>query len=123
VKAAVCTGWGPPEVLRVTEVRKPAPLKREVCIVDAVGRRKSAKALLRAGAALAPGGKSISIDDDFPKPRADDLLLLKRLAESGDLQPVIDRTYPLDEIVEAHRYVDAGHKRGNVIVTIGPADT
>ena len=92
-------------------------------IIDAVGRRKSAKALLRAGDALAPGGKSISIDDDFPKPRAEDLMLLKRLAESGELKPVIDRRYPLEEMVEAHRYVEQGHKRGNVIVTVDHADT
>ena len=88
-------------------------------ILDAVGRRKSAKALLRAGDALAPGGKLISIDDDFPKIKVDDLLLLKRLAESGELTPVIDRRYSLEEMVEAHRYVDEGHKRGNVIVTVG----
>jgi NADPH:quinone reductase-like Zn-dependent oxidoreductase len=91
-------------------------------ILDAVGRRKSANALLRAREALAPGGKSISIDDDFPKLLAEDLLLLKRLAESGELKPVIDRRYPLEEIVEAHRYVDEGHKRGNVIVTVGHSD-
>jgi len=90
--------------------------------IDAVGRRKSAKALLLAGKALAPGGRSRSIDDDFPRPRVGDLLQLKRLAESGELKPVIDRTYPLEEIVEAHRYVEEGHKRGNVIVTIGRSD-
>ena len=50
---------------------------------------------------------------------ADDLLTIKRLAESGELKPVIDRRYALEEMVEAHRYVDLGHKRGNVIVTIG----
>jgi len=50
-------------------------------IIDAVGRKKSARALLRAADALAPGGRCISIDDDFPKLFADDLLLLKRLAE------------------------------------------
>jgi alcohol dehydrogenase len=88
-------------------------------ILDAVGKRKSAKAMLCAGNALAPGGKSISIDDKGTWLRASDLLLLKRLAESGELKPVIDRSYPLEEIVEAHRYVDAGHKRGNVIVTVG----
>ena len=45
---------------------------------------------------------------------------LKELAESGALRPVIDRSYMLDEIVEAHRYVDLGHKKGNVIVSISP---
>jgi len=87
-------------------------------ILDAVGKRKSAKALLHAGNVLAPGGRILSIDDKFPRLRADDLLLLRRLAESGELKPVIDRTYRLDEIVEAHRYVEAGHKRGNVIVKV-----
>ncbi len=88
-------------------------------ILDAVGRRKSARALLRAGDALTPGGTCISIDDNWPKLLATDLPLLKRLAESGELKPVIDRRYPLEEIVEAHRYVEEGHKRGNVIVTVG----
>lgn len=88
-------------------------------IIDAVGKRKSATAMLRAGDALRPGGKSMSIDDDFPRQQAGDLALIKQLAESGELKPVIDRRYPLEAIVEAHRYVEEGHKRGNVIVTIG----
>ena len=91
-------------------------------IIDAVGKRKSARSMLRGGDALAPGGKTISIDDKFPRLRAEDLLLLKHLAESGALKPVIDRTYRLEEIVEAHRYVEEGHKRGNVIVTLGQSD-
>ena len=48
----------------------------------------------------------------------DDLRLLASLAESGRHRPVIDRTYPLAEIVEAHRYVDAGHKKGNVVIVV-----
>jgi NADPH:quinone reductase-like Zn-dependent oxidoreductase len=87
-------------------------------ILDAVGKRKSAKAMLRAGDALAPDGRVLSIDDKYPRLRAEDLLLVKRLAESGELKAVIDRTYRLEEIVEAHRYVEEGHKRGNVIVTV-----
>ncbi|HET9410391.1 MAG TPA: NAD(P)-dependent alcohol dehydrogenase [Candidatus Dormibacteraeota bacterium] len=90
-------------------------------IFDAVGKRKSAAAMLNVAAALAPGGVSMSVDDAFPRTTRSDLLMLKELAESGALRPVIDRRYTLDEIVEAHRYVDLGHKKGNVIVTISPA--
>ncbi|WP_214817520.1 NAD(P)-dependent alcohol dehydrogenase [Exiguobacterium sp. s59] len=50
--------------------------------------------------------------------RKEDLMFLNELFESGALQPVIDSVYPLDEIVEAHRYVDRGKKVGNVIVTV-----
>jgi len=92
--------------------------KRYDVIFDAVGKRKSAKAMLNAGAALASGGVSTSVDDAFPRTKKSDLLVLKELAESGAFRPVIDRRYTLDEIVDAHRYVDLGHKKGNVIVTI-----
>jgi len=87
-------------------------------IFDSVGRRKSAHALANSAAALAPNGSRMSVDDGSPKLLASDLYTLKDLAESGDLRPVIDRYYPLEEIFEAHRYVDLGHKKGNVIVTV-----
>lgn len=51
--------------------------------------------------------------------RVEDLRFLARLAEAGELRPVIDRRFPFDRIAEAHAYVDAGHKRGNVVVTVG----
>jgi NADPH:quinone reductase-like Zn-dependent oxidoreductase len=89
-------------------------------IFDAVGRRKSAHALANSAAALAPNGLRMSVDDGSPKLLTSDLYTLKDLAESGELRPVIDRCYPLEEIVEAHRYVDLGHKKGNVIVTVAP---
>jgi NADPH:quinone reductase-like Zn-dependent oxidoreductase len=87
-------------------------------IFDAVGKRKSAQAMANSAAVLATGGVSMSVDDAFPRSNKSDLLLLKELAEKGEFRPVIDRRYTLDEIVEAHRYVDQGHKKGNVIVTI-----
>jgi NADPH:quinone reductase-like Zn-dependent oxidoreductase len=41
------------------------------------------------------------------------------LAAAGELRPVIDRTYPLERISEAHAYVDTGRKRGSVVITVG----
>ena len=52
------------------------------------------------------------------KPNKDDLQFLKKLIEAGKLMPVIDRTYPLSEVPEAIRYLEEGHARGKVVITV-----
>jgi NADPH:quinone reductase-like Zn-dependent oxidoreductase len=87
-------------------------------VFDAVGKRKSAASLRECRRVLASGGACVSVDDGRPKLRREDLVLLGELATRDEIRPVIDRRYPLDDIVEAHRYVDNGHKRGNVVVAV-----
>jgi NADPH:quinone reductase-like Zn-dependent oxidoreductase len=88
-------------------------------IFDAVGKKKSSH--LKYKKTLTLNGKFISVDDGSPGERAvckDNLTILKELTENGIIKPVIDKIYPLDQIVEAHRYVDKGHKKGNVVITV-----
>jgi NADPH:quinone reductase-like Zn-dependent oxidoreductase len=82
-------------------------------IFDAVGKASPSQgrtALSRAGVYLSVTGSA----DIAPQ----DLTFLRELVEAGKLRSVIDRCYPLDQIVDAHRYVEAGHKKGNVVVTV-----
>jgi NADPH:quinone reductase-like Zn-dependent oxidoreductase len=67
---------------------------------------------------LAAGGRFLTVRKGLAKGTAADLAVLKALAESGELRPVIDRRYPLQQAAAAHRYVEKGHKVGNVVLTV-----
>jgi NADPH:quinone reductase-like Zn-dependent oxidoreductase len=82
-------------------------------VFDAVG--KSSRS--RWKGSLKKGGNYISVMSSGSL-LAGDLAFLKELIEAGKLQPVIDRRYPMERIVDAHRYVEQGHKRGNVVITL-----
>jgi NADPH:quinone reductase-like Zn-dependent oxidoreductase len=82
-------------------------------IFDAVGKASSS-GIKRA---LNPKGVHLSVSGSA-SPKTEDLIFLKQLIEAGRIKPVIDRCYPLEQIVEAHRYVEAGHKKGNVVITV-----
>ncbi|MGA2140976.1 MAG: NAD(P)-dependent alcohol dehydrogenase [Brevinematales bacterium] len=84
-------------------------------IFDAVGIISKSKAVK----ALKPGGKFYSVMNGIIKANQDDLALLRHLLEAGNLKPVIDRTYTFEQLAEAHRYVDIGHKKGNVVIKVG----
>ncbi|MBK8555810.1 MAG: NAD(P)-dependent alcohol dehydrogenase [Lewinellaceae bacterium] len=90
-------------------------------ILDAVPTQVADRKGLKAQAekCLTADGKYISIDDGIAKVSYDDLALVLELAKSGKFKPVIDRIYPLEEMVEAHRYVESGHKKGNVVIIVG----
>ncbi len=87
-------------------------------ILDAGGKNKTSKLKEACKKALAPGGKYVSIDDGSLKLDSQRLASIKELVESGHIKPVIDRCYQFEDIAEAHRYVEKGHKKGGVAVKV-----
>lgn len=83
-------------------------------ILDAVGKISKSY----AKDSLKESGVFLTVKSPT-KEITEELEYLKELAEKGKLKPVIDRKYSLEEIVEAHRYVETGHKKGNVVITLG----
>jgi NADPH:quinone reductase-like Zn-dependent oxidoreductase len=82
-------------------------------IFDAVGKSSPS----RSRRALKKNGSYVSVESSI-NPKPGDLTFLKQLIEAGKIKPVIDRRYPFGQIVEAHRYVEREHKKGNVVIRV-----
>jgi NADPH:quinone reductase-like Zn-dependent oxidoreductase len=87
-------------------------------ILDAVGKRKSSALKMQCKKVLNKNGKYISVDDGSPKSLSEYLLRLNEMFDTGHYKAIIDKTFPLEQIVEAHQYVDLGHKKGSVVITV-----
>ncbi|MFX0205453.1 MAG: NAD(P)-dependent alcohol dehydrogenase [Candidatus Hodarchaeota archaeon] len=71
--------------------------------------------------ALSSNGRFISVMGTISE-KVEELIFLTKLYNEGKIKPAIDRRYPLQQIVEAHRYVDKGHKKGNVVIIVEHKD-
>lgn len=112
---ALATSLGSDEVIIYTQRDFTKLEQRFDIVLDAVGKTKKSD----CRSLLLPGGRYLTVGGlDVAKETKAQLAILKQLYEQGELRAVIDKTYPLREIVEAHRYVDTGRKKGNVVITV-----
>ena len=118
---ALLRSLGADAVLDYTEEDFTTRGERYDLVFVAVGNRVHPPRRADCIKVLARDGKYVSVDRGRPRLSAEDLVLLKGLVEAGALQPVIDRRYPLEQIVEAHRYVDKGHAKGTVVIRVTEA--
>ena len=109
---------GADEIIDYTRTDAPPPGARYDFVLDSVGGVKSSPLKKAVRRALKPGGSYVSIDDGDMLLESARLDQIRALVESGAITPVLGHTFPIEEIVEAHRLVESGHKRGGVAVSI-----
>jgi len=118
VNSDLVKSLGADEVIDYTKQDSVKRLETYNFVLDAVGESKSSELKVQCRKALSHNGQYTSVDDGALKLKSEYLIQLKKFVEAGDVRAVIDRQYPLEQIVEAHRYVDKGHKKGNVVLAV-----
>jgi NADPH:quinone reductase-like Zn-dependent oxidoreductase len=109
---------GADKVLDYTKNESIRYLEAYDVVLDTVGKNKTSDVKRACVASLKAHGHYISIDDGALLLQSERLNRITSLVESGIIKPLNDRIYPFEEIVEAHRYVQMGHKKGNVAITV-----
>ena len=112
------TSLGSDRMIDYTTENAEKQLETYKYVIDTVGHSKSSILKEKSKKALTLNGKYISIDHGTPSTPKEAFFNLKSLAEQEKLRPIIDSVYSLEKIAEAHKYVEMGHKRGSVVVTI-----
>lgn len=126
IVTAVCSGKntemvksiGADKVIDYTLTDSVSQLEKYHFVFDAVGKTKTSVLKVRAKACLRSDGKYISVDDSTPSTSKEDFVKIRKFIEQGKLKSTIDSVYTLEQIVEAHKYVEKGKKRGSVVISV-----
>ena len=109
---------GADKTLDYTDKDSIARLEAYDFALDAVGKARTSELKQACRALMSDKRKFVSIDDGPLICSSDRLNRMRELVEAGIVRPVTDRCFPFEQIVDAHRYVERGHKRGNVAITV-----
>jgi NADPH:quinone reductase-like Zn-dependent oxidoreductase len=109
---------GADKVLDYTKQNSQTELEVYEVILDCVGKAKNSALKEASKKALSKYGKYISIDDETLICSSNRLSKIKGMVENNSINPINDRCYKFDQIIEAHKYVELGHKRGNVGIIV-----
>jgi NADPH:quinone reductase-like Zn-dependent oxidoreductase len=117
-KADFVRSLGADKILDYTSKDSIAKLEPYDFILDSVGTAKTSELKAACRAFVARKDKFVSIDDGPLRLNSNRLERIKALVEANHIIPITDRCFPLEQIIEAHTYVEQGHKRGNVAIMV-----
>jgi NADPH:quinone reductase-like Zn-dependent oxidoreductase len=109
---------GADKILDYTKADSISKLEVYDLVLDSVGKRKTSQLKEACKLSIKDKSKFVSIDNEALVCSSDRLNKIKQLVEANKISPITDRCYPFEQIINAHRYVEQGHKKGNVAITV-----